>query len=272
MRPLRTCAVLLAVLGLAGTACRPAPGRPSAPPAPAASASDSGGVPATGAPRASASALPAGTLLDVRAARHSDYDRLVFEFAGRQAPSTHIDGYLDRVTEDPSDRPVALAGSAFLRVVFDGARFGAGARRLAPGYPLLRDTVLAGDFEAVLSWGVGLSRPAGVTVTTLAEPARVAVDFWYAPPHQVLWPEHSVDEARASQRAFDQGHQPWRGDADAVVRLYAQQVLGWPEPRLLRLGTDVYVVRGGTGSAIVTVIKPVPAAANGIWSIAAVAR
>ncbi len=264
MKPLRTCAVLLALL-LA--ACRPAPSPPSNPP------TASGGAPTSSAPPpASASALPAGTLAEVRTASHADHDRLVFQFYGRQAPRTHVDGYLDRVTEDPSDRPVALAGQAFLRVVFDGARFDTGPRRFAPGYPLLKEIALAGDFEAVLSWGVGLSRPAGVTVTTLTDPARVAVDFWYTAPHQVLWPERTFDEARATQRAFDQGHQPWRGDADAVVSSYAQQVLGWQQPTLRRLTTNVYVVSAAARSAIVTVIQPVPEAGNGIWSIAAVAE
>src|SRR6266540_1321829 len=243
MKPLRTCAVLLALL-LA--ACRPAPSPPLNPP------TASGGAPTSSAPPpASASALPAGTLAEVRTASH---------------------GYHDRVTEDPSDRPVALAGQAFLRVVFDGARFDTGPRRFAPGYPLLKEIALAGDFESVLSWGVGLSRPAGVTVTTLTDPARVAVDFWYTAPHQVLWPERTFDEARATQRAFDQGHQPWRGDADAVVSSYAQQMLGWQQPTLRRLTTNVYVVSAAARSAIVTVIQPVPEAGNGIWSIAAVAE
>src|SRR6266508_3250059 len=225
MKPLRTCAVLLALL-LA--ACRPAPSPPSNPP------TASGGAPTSSAPPpASASALPAGTLAEVRTASHADHDRLVFQFYGRQAPRTHVDGYLDRVTEDPSDRPVALAGQAFLRVVFDGARFDTGPRRFAPGYPLLKEIALAGDFESVLSWGVGLSRPAGVTVTTLTDPARVAVDFWYTAPHQVLW---------------------------------------WQQPTLRRLTTNVYVVSAAARSAIVTVIQPVPEAGNGIWSIAAVAE
>ncbi len=256
MKPLRSCAVPLA---LVLAACQP--GAPTG----------SGAGPATSAPPRPSASAP-GTFQEVRAARHPDHDRLVFQFSGPTAPQTHIDGYLDRVTEDPSDRPVPLAGHAFLRVVFTGARFETGPRRITPGLPLLKDVAFAGDFEAVLSWGVGLDRPAGVTVLTLSDPARVAVDLWYTAPPQLVWPERTLDEARATQRAVDAGHQPWRVDADAVVGAYAEQVLGWRQAELRRLGPDVYVVSSGAGSVIVTVSQPVRPGNNGIWAVAGLAR
>ncbi len=100
--------------------------------------------------------------------------------------------YVDEVRADPSDRLVPLAGHAFLRVVFDPARY-AGRSRVTPNLPLLKEVAAAGQFEAVLSFGVGLDRVAATRVLTLTGPARLVIDFWYAPP-----------------TCDPEGHQPWR--------------------------------------------------------------
>ena len=42
-----------------------------------------------------------------------------------------------------------------------------------------------------------------------------------------FWPESSEAEAAAMQKAFDNGHQPWRGDPDTVARLFAEHIAGW---------------------------------------------
>src|SRR6266542_220683 len=108
MKPLRTCAVLLALL-LA--ACRPAPSPPSNPP------TASGGAPTSSAPPpASASALPAGTLAEVRTASHADHDRLVFQFYGRQA--RHLAGDL-RADQRRAVQPARRRGQAILPAVSD---------------------------------------------------------------------------------------------------------------------------------------------------------
>ena len=45
------------------------------------------------------------------------------------------------------------------------------------GTSVVQDVVRTGDFEAVLTWTIGLSDPVDFRVLTLASPPRLAVDF-----------------------------------------------------------------------------------------------
>jgi hypothetical protein len=231
---------------------------------------------------------PAGLLQAVRAGRHTDYDRLVFQFGGSSAP-THRIRYVDQVRQDPSDRAVPLRGTAFLRVVFHGATLDTSPResdqskaqrytgpsRVTPGLSLVKDVAVAGDFEGVLSFGVGLARPAGLRVQTLTAPARVVIDFWYEPPRQLLWPVTTLSQAWQLQRAVEEGHQPWVCGAALVVTFYAEAELGWTQPVVRALGLTVYQVSdpASHATAVVTVYQPARTGGPcGIWVIAAVAR
>ena len=131
-------------------------------------------------------ATPAGaqstpTLVDVRAGRHPGVDRVVFEFQG--AVPEHRVGYVDQLVRDGSGRPVAVAGAADLEVVFQGANAhtAAGAptvspRRFSPGLTAVKEVAQIGDFEAVVSYGIGLDRRRPLTVSTLSGPSRLVID------------------------------------------------------------------------------------------------
>jgi hypothetical protein len=130
---------------------------------------------------APAGAQSAPTLVDVRAARHPGFDRIVFEFRGT-VPEHRID-YVDRLVEDGSGAPVAVAGAADLQVVFQGANAhgedGAptvSPRRFSPGLPAVKELAQVGDFEAVVSYGIGVDRRRPVTVSRLSGPSRLVVD------------------------------------------------------------------------------------------------
>jgi hypothetical protein len=138
---------------------------------------------------------PAGLLQEIRTGRHAGYDRLVLEFGG-VTPPTATTGYVAVVRTDPADQPVPLRGTAFLRVALhdatldttprepdpaDARRY-TGPHRVTPNLPVLRDVAVAGDFEGVLSFGVGLARRTPVRVFTLTAPARVVLDFQYGSP------------------------------------------------------------------------------------------
>jgi hypothetical protein len=122
-------------------------------------------------------------LVAVRAAHHPGFDRVVFEFRG-SLPS-HSVGYVSSLTEDPSDKPVHLAGGAIIRVVFKGANAhdesGATtvtpAGRFAPGLPSLKEVAPAGDFEAVVTYGLGVDHRVPFKVLELRDPSRVAIDI-----------------------------------------------------------------------------------------------
>ena len=67
--------------------------------------------------------------------------------------------------------------SGFDLSVPEGELIYTGPRRLpGPGTPV-QEIVRTGDFEAVLTWAVGLSERVPFRVLTLEDPARIVVDF-----------------------------------------------------------------------------------------------
>jgi hypothetical protein len=94
------------------------------------------------------------------------FDRLSFTF-DTTAPGYRFE-FVDRLTGDPSGKPVAVAGLGVLRVVFSPAQAhradgSAGTITSAPARPLggqrLVDYAAAGDSEAVLTYGLGVTWP-----------------------------------------------------------------------------------------------------------------
>lgn len=146
-----------------------------------------------------ATAVPAGVvtaqdlpvLVDVRAAHHRGFDRVVFEFEGGLPDATFVD-WVDRVTHDGSGRRVLVQGNAFLQVSLQGVlghelsepmRPTYGPRSRAFDLPNVAHIVNAGDFEAVVSFGIGLMRETRIVRSTqLRGPARLVIDVAAAFP------------------------------------------------------------------------------------------
>jgi len=132
-------------------------------------------------------AAPAGaqstpTLVDVRAGSHPGFDRVVFEFRG--AVPEHRIGYVDQLVEDGSGDPVSVAGAADLEVVFQGANAHrengsptVSPRRFSPGLPAVKEIAQLGDFEAVVSYGIGVDQRRPIQVSTLSNPSRLVIDI-----------------------------------------------------------------------------------------------
>jgi hypothetical protein len=132
-------------------------------------------------------AAPAGaqstpTLVDVRAGSHAGFDRVVFEFQG-DVPQHRI-GYVDQLVEDGSGNPVSVAGAADLEVVFQGANAHKedgsptiSPRRFSPGLPAVKEIAQLGDFEAVVSYGIGVDQRRPIQVSTLSNPSRLVIDI-----------------------------------------------------------------------------------------------
>jgi hypothetical protein len=132
-------------------------------------------------------------LTDVRVGAHDGFDRIVFEFKAPQPnpggkggiPYVRIEQAQPPFSEDPSDMPVDVFGDAFVRLVmqgatgydFDGNPTYDGPRRLTPGFGTLAQVVEAGDFEATMTWILGLSRPTCWDVQELHNPDRLVIDF-----------------------------------------------------------------------------------------------
>jgi hypothetical protein len=131
-------------------------------------------------------AAPAGaqsvpTLVDVRAGRHPGFDRVVFQFRG--AVPQHRIRYVDQLVQDGSGNPVSVAGAADLEVVFHGANAhnqdgspSVSPRRFSPGLPAVKEIAQVGDFEAVVSYGIGIDHRRSIKVSTLSGPSRLVID------------------------------------------------------------------------------------------------
>ena len=182
-----------------------------------------------------------------RTGRHGSYERLTLQFTSSFGEADVR--YVPVVHADPSDKAVPLQGLSFLQVVVHGAVAHwsatpitpyAGPSTVMPSYPTLKQVSISGDFEAVLSFGIGLDRMAGFQVTRLRSPDRLVVDIAESPAWR-MWPDDSLAMARAIQASFDQGHMPWRGSGEGVAWSYALAVYGWNNPVVTRLpGTDTY--------------------------------
>jgi hypothetical protein len=121
-------------------------------------------------------------LIAIRAAHHTGVDRLVFEFSG-PPPSRQQVRYVNPLIADPSGRSIPIAGRAILAASFFPATArGAAAHltvpdRVAFALPNVMTTVRAGDFESVLSYGIGLAKRTTFHVHTLTRPSRVVIDI-----------------------------------------------------------------------------------------------
>jgi hypothetical protein len=115
-------------------------------------------------------------LVGIRAAHHPGFDRVVWEFDTPTAPARTVQR-VGQVLADPSGLPIPVAGNSFLQVAFHGVTRGRPLpSRLPVGLPTVREIVLAGDFEGVVSYGLGLQSRAGYRLLTLTNPSRVVLD------------------------------------------------------------------------------------------------
>ena len=122
-------------------------------------------------------------LKEVRAAKHSTFDRFTLEF-DIAPPGYKVEYVEPPILADPSGKEVAIDGKAFLQITIQGAvayylntdNPYTGPDELKPGLPNLVEAELTGDFEAVLTWVLGVNEEADFRVLTLESPARLVVD------------------------------------------------------------------------------------------------
>jgi hypothetical protein len=129
----------------------------------------------------SAASSLAGHLVSVRAAGQSGFDRVVFEFTSAGLPEYQLTPQSSATfTQDASGRQVNMQGNAGMRVLFPHATEQGtytGPTDLKPGLPLVKELGNIGDFENVLSWGIGLNGSNCYRVSELQSPPRLVLDF-----------------------------------------------------------------------------------------------
>ncbi len=127
-----------------------------------------------------------GHLAAVRLAPRDGYDRLVLEFTDT-VPSYTI-GYRPLPAHaDGSGDEIPLPGaSTFVQVTLIGATGGGwggvertyfGPSTLTADTAVVTETTRAGDFEAVLTWVVGMRSEVPFLVSELDGPPRLVIDF-----------------------------------------------------------------------------------------------
>ena len=148
-----------------------------APSTPARTESFSGTTEATEKQRADA---PVAVLREVRAASQEGFDRVVFELDGM--PGYRI-GYEDRPVQCGSGEPVEVAGAAWLQVQLLPAQAHTEAgeptvqqRERHLDLPVLKELESTCDFEADVTWVLGLASRRPYRAQELAGPARLVVD------------------------------------------------------------------------------------------------
>jgi hypothetical protein len=122
--------------------------------------------------------------------RHEGYDRVVFQFTNN-LPGYRVQYVQPPLKEDGSGNPVTLKGNAFVVVRMEpasgfdlktgeGTMVYKGPKRIdaaAAGTSAVQELARTGDFEAVLSWAIGLSNKVDFKVSTATSPSRLIVDF-----------------------------------------------------------------------------------------------
>jgi len=137
---------------------------------------------AASASRTVASPTTTPQLVAVRAASHVGYDRVVWEFTGG-LPAHRTARYVHQLVGDGSGLPIRIAGAAILQVTM----FEANAHdlststptapdRLVVGLPNVIEVVQSGDFEAHVTYGIGLAKRQTYRMFTLSSPSRVVLD------------------------------------------------------------------------------------------------
>jgi hypothetical protein len=120
----------------------------------------------------------------IRTARHPEFERITFEFAGEELPAYHVE-YIDRpVRQCASGEPVPIAGDAWLEIRFAGAdahdeegRPTVTLTNPPAGLSNVRQLMVTCDFEADVTVVAGVGTPARYRVLELRTPARIVVDL-----------------------------------------------------------------------------------------------
>jgi hypothetical protein len=117
----------------------------------------------------------------VRLADNGGFDRMVID--QRFSRSGYRVRYVDHVTADPSGMNVHLKGNYFLEVVIHDAGTDAAAgaptdvhHKYTPLLPEIRQVKKTGEFEGVVSFGIGLKHKRDFRVLRLTSPRRLVID------------------------------------------------------------------------------------------------
>jgi len=127
------------------------------------------------------------SIVNVRAGRHTCFDRLVVDLAGGNPAGYHV-RYVPRVLTQAKGDALRLRGGAFLEVVVEAPtnNVDTGASTYNPrnpnelrnvrGWRTFRQIAFGGSFEGYTTIGLGVRARLPFRVFTLPNPGRVVID------------------------------------------------------------------------------------------------
>ncbi len=171
----RPAALLLAPLMLLG-ACRGPEDRRAASPSPSESPGKLPGASCEDQEGGNSQIFPDFVSVDLKS--EDGVDRVAFRFRQTDPdasdPPLYFVRYVDQLVTDGEGAPVEVEGKAFVSVSFMAVGVDlsgetpievyTGPDEFAPRFPMVRELEKTGDFEGVVSWGIGLNRKACVVV------------------------------------------------------------------------------------------------------------
>lgn len=138
-------------------------------------------VPSTATATAVGPMSQQGVVTDVRVGSHATFDRFVVEFRKAMPASTVTHKKVLRM--DGSGDKVELKGRKNVLVTLEPARAHRtnGSSTIPTGavlgFPEIREWRVLGDFEGVVTLGIGVRRERAVDVTLLTHPRRLVIDI-----------------------------------------------------------------------------------------------
>jgi hypothetical protein len=116
-------------------------------------------------------------LTDIKVQANATFDRVELDFDALPVSSWE---QVDELVADPSGKPYSLPGNTYISLVAqNSSSFGtySGSRKFTtPTLSNVRAVGITGDFERVLSFGIGLDHAAAIHVSPLTGPNRLVID------------------------------------------------------------------------------------------------
>jgi hypothetical protein len=113
--------------------------------------------------------------IDVRAAAHPGFDRIVIDLQGDGDIPGWQQQYVNAATDD-AGKPVQVAGGAFLAITVNAPFNGPTSVDISK-LQFVRSLTLVKNADGWSTWIVGLDSKCGVTPATLTDPTRIYVDI-----------------------------------------------------------------------------------------------
>jgi hypothetical protein len=128
-------------------------------------------------------------LREIRVASQEGFDRVVFELAGSALPGYRVEYVAPPAVQCGSGEPVEVAGAALLQVRLSPAQAHTEAgeatlreRERHPGLAIVQEMESVCDFEADVTWVLGLAARNRFRVQELSGPPRLVIDIEHGSP------------------------------------------------------------------------------------------